>query len=67
MADTYSTVTDASLPPALQQSVGWGWVGAWLDDKTDWDFLAHLIEQSYRMTAPKRLLAWIDAPEPLDG
>ena len=34
-----------------------GWVGAWLDDATDWDFLAHLIEQSYRMTAPKRLLA----------
>ena len=53
-----------SAPPYVGHR---GWVGAWLDDKTDWDFLAHLIEQSYRMTAPKRLLAWIDAPEPLDG
>ena len=39
-----------------------GWVGAWLDAETGWDFLAHLIEQSYRMTAPKRLLAQL-APE----
>lgn len=34
-----------------------GWVGVWLDAETDWDFLAHLIELSYRMTAPKRLLS----------
>lgn len=43
-----------------------GWIGAWLDAATDWDFLAHLIDQSYRMTAPKRLLALLappDAPE----
>ena len=31
-------------------------MSTYLDGQTDWDFLAHLIEQSYRMTAPKRLL-----------
>lgn len=43
-----------------------GWIGAWLDAETDWDFLAHLIDQSYRMTAPKRLIALLgdsDSPE----
>ena len=34
-----------------------GWVGAWLDVEIDWDELADLIEESYRMTAPKRLRA----------
>lgn len=37
-----------------------GWVGAWLDDQLDWDQLAELIEESYRMTAPKRLVAQLD-------
>jgi hypothetical protein len=41
-------------PPYVGQH---GWVGVWLDPATDWDFLAHLIERSYRMTAPKRLIA----------
>jgi predicted DNA-binding protein (MmcQ/YjbR family) len=30
-----------------------GWIGAWLDVEVDWDFVAHLIEESYHMTAPK--------------
>lgn len=30
-----------------------GWIGAWLDGEVDWDFVAHLIEESYRKTAPK--------------
>ena len=34
-----------------------GWVGIYLDDGTDWDEVADLIEESYRMTAPKRV-AW---------
>ena len=34
-----------------------GWVGAYLDVEQDWDELAELIEESYRMTAPKRLVA----------
>lgn len=39
-----------------------GWVGAWLDIglALDWEQLAELIEESYRMTAPKRLVAQLD-------
>jgi predicted DNA-binding protein (MmcQ/YjbR family) len=37
-----------------------GWVGAWLDIGLDWEQLAELIEESYRMTAPKRLAALLD-------
>ena len=33
-----------------------GWVGMWLDDGVDWAEVATLVERSYRMTAPKRLL-----------
>ena len=41
-------------PPYVGQH---GWVGAWLDVKLDWEELADLVEESYRMTAPKRLVA----------
>ena len=34
-----------------------GWVGIWLDGAIDWGELADLVEESYRMTAPKRLVA----------
>jgi predicted DNA-binding protein (MmcQ/YjbR family) len=37
-----------------------GWVGAWLDIDLDWEQLAELIEESYRMTAPKRLVAQLE-------
>lgn len=37
-----------------------GWVGVWLDIEVDWDFVADLIDESYRMTAPKRLVALLD-------
>jgi predicted DNA-binding protein (MmcQ/YjbR family) len=40
---------------------GKGWVGARLDTDHDWDELAELIEDSYRMTAPKRLSAQLDS------
>lgn len=36
-----------------------GWVGVWLDDGTDWEEIAELVDDSYRMTAPKRLVAEI--------
>jgi hypothetical protein len=42
------------VPPYVGQH---GWVGAWLDSTPDWEELADLIEDSYRMTAPKRLVA----------
>jgi hypothetical protein len=34
-----------------------GWVGVWLDRTVDWEELADLVEESYRITAPKRLSA----------
>jgi hypothetical protein len=37
-----------------------GWVGVWLDGEPDWGFVTNLIEDSYRMTAPKRLRALMD-------
>lgn len=37
-----------------------GWIGVWLDNKVDWDEIADLVEESYRMTAPKRLWMQLD-------
>lgn len=37
-----------------------GWVGIWLDTEPDWDEIADLVEESFRMTAPKRLAARIE-------
>ena len=36
-----------------------GWIGIRLDGELDWDEIADLIEESYRMTAPKRLSSQI--------
>jgi predicted DNA-binding protein (MmcQ/YjbR family) len=41
---------------------GKGWIGAYLDVEQDWEELADLIEESYRLTAPKRLAALLDQP-----
>jgi hypothetical protein len=38
-----------------------GWVGVRLDAATDWDQVADLVEESYRMTAPKKVAALLDA------
>ncbi len=39
-----------------------GWVGIALDvDEVDWDELEDLMEQSYRMTAPRRLIGQLEA------
>ena len=37
-----------------------GWVGVWLDAKIDWEVVTDLVKQSYRKTAPKRLVAKLD-------
>jgi predicted DNA-binding protein (MmcQ/YjbR family) len=37
-----------------------GWVGVWLDVELDWEEIADLVEESYRMTAPKRLIVRLD-------
>ena len=39
-----------------------GWIAIYLDADVDWDELADLIDESYRMTAPRRLVARLDAP-----
>ena len=37
-----------------------GWIGIYLGEETDWNELADLVEESYRMTAPKRVAALLD-------
>ena len=37
-----------------------GWIGVRLDAGIEWDEVADLVEESYRMTAPKRLAALLD-------
>ncbi len=34
-----------------------GWIGLDLDDDTDWDEVAELLDASYRLTAPRRSVA----------
>ncbi len=38
-----------------------GWVGVDLDDDTDWDEMAELLDASFRLTAPRRNVAELDA------
>jgi predicted DNA-binding protein (MmcQ/YjbR family) len=45
------------VPPYLGPK---GWVGVRLDDGVDWSMVEDLVLDSYRMTAPKRLLAQLD-------
>ena len=42
------------VPPYVGPS---GWVGVYLDEKIDWKELDELLRDSYRMIAPKKLLA----------
>lgn len=42
------------VPPYVGPS---GWVGVWLDAKTDWTELAGLLADGWRLAAPKRLVA----------
>lgn len=44
------------VPPYVGPS---GWIGVWLDGKIDWRELDELLHDSYRMIAPKRLLAML--------
>jgi hypothetical protein len=41
-----------------------GWLGVRLDVSVDWDEIADLVVDAYRMVAPKRLLAELDAHRP---
>jgi predicted DNA-binding protein (MmcQ/YjbR family) len=47
-------------PPAYMAPSGW--IGFDLDVSTDWTEVAELLDASYRITAPKRLVAELDQP-----
>lgn len=62
---------DADDEPALRQDPRFwvpaylgpsGWLGLDLDDGTDWHEIAELIDASFRMTAPRRLVKELDTP-----
>ena len=40
-----------------------GWLGVFLDVPVDWDEISDLVTDAYRVVAPKRLLAELDARE----
>lgn len=42
------------VPPYVGPS---GWVGVWLDGRTDWPELAGFLADAWRLVAPKRLAA----------
>ena len=57
------TLTDAApdryfVPPYVGHR---GWLGVWLDVPVDWDEIDDLVTAAYRMVAPKRLMAQLDA------
>jgi hypothetical protein len=45
------------VPPYVGPS---GWVGVYLDAGTDWDELSGLLRDSWRLTAPKKLIAMLE-------
>ena len=46
------------IPPYVGPS---GWVGMRLDRRPDWEMVESLLEEGYRMVAPKRALKQLDA------
>ncbi|MGI9578253.1 MAG: MmcQ/YjbR family DNA-binding protein [Microthrixaceae bacterium] len=49
---------DYVYPPAYMAPSGW--IGVDIDDSTDWSEIAELLDASYRLTAPKRLIEELD-------
>ena len=49
------------VPPYVGKS---GWVGAFIDRGVDWEIVADLLRDAYRLTAPKKLVAQLDSPPP---
>ena len=47
-----------SVPPYVGPS---GWVGVWLDREPDWTEVGELMRDSYRLIAPKKLQAILEA------
>jgi len=49
------------VPPYVGKS---GWVGAYLDKRPDWETIGDLLHDAYRLAAPKKLVAQLDAKPP---
>ena len=45
-------------PPYVGPS---GWIGAWLDADTDWNEVAELLRDGWKLCAPKKMLPLLDA------
>ena len=41
-----------------------GWLGVYLDVPVDWEEIAEIVEDAYRVVAPKQLIASLDALHP---
>jgi hypothetical protein len=67
-----------AAPPGVQQELveaepnrffrppyvgGRGWLGVRLDVELDWDEMARICQEAYRVVAPKRLVALLDAAD----
>ena len=44
-----------------------GWVGVRIDVEPDWDEIAELLRDAYRLVAPKKLVALLDEGDPGAG
>jgi predicted DNA-binding protein (MmcQ/YjbR family) len=44
-------------PPYVGPS---GWIGVYLDNRPDWEEVRGVLEDGYRLAAPKRLIAQLD-------
>ena len=45
------------VPPYVGPS---GWIGVWLDGDVDWEEVAELVRDAYRLIAPKKLKALLE-------
>jgi predicted DNA-binding protein (MmcQ/YjbR family) len=45
------------VPPYVGPS---GWVGVWLDKNCNWNELADILRDAYRLVAPKKLAAFLE-------
>jgi hypothetical protein len=44
-----------------------GWLGAWLDVAVDWEELAEIVTEAFRLVAPRRLVADLEGPFSTNG
>lgn len=61
-ADRHEQEAIRQLPGGFEPAYlgPYGWSGVDLEAHTDWQFIAELLEDSYRLTAPRRLMEMLD-------